>query len=321
MLLLEVFFIAFAMMLVALVAFVYLAPEAATKLALSAERSRSGLVRREMELSNGLRYAYLEGGQGEALVLLHGFGGNKDNFVRVARLLVKRYRVIIPDIIGFGESSRPSDVDYSPPAQVERLKIFAQELGITEMHLGGNSMGAQIAMIYASLYPAAVKSLWLLSPAGVWSAPHSDVIRIFKTTGENQLIAKNVEQFKHVMTLGMEKIPWIPKPMLNVLARERIENAEFEDRIALQIVDYSVEDQIVGMQTPTLVVFGDKDRVISIQTADVLKKLLENATVKILRGIGHVPMFETPQQCADDYFSFRETLQSLTARKTSNKAN
>lgn len=321
MLLLEVVSIAVAVIFVALVAFVYLAPEAATKLALGAERGRSGLVRRELETSNGLRYVYLEGGQGEALMLLHGFGGNKDNFARVARLLVKRYRVIIPDIVGFGESSRPFDADYSPPEQVERLKIFAQELGITEMHLGGNSMGAQIAMVYASLYPTAVKSLWLLSPAGVWSAPQSDAIRIFTETGNNQLIAKNVEQFKQIMALGMEKVPWIPKPMLNVLARERIENAELEDRIAHQTVDYSVEKQIDGMQTPTLVVFGDKDRVIPIQTADVLKKLLLNATVRILRGIGHVPMFEGPQQCADDYFSFRETLQSLDAIKKSNKAN
>ena len=310
MLLLDGVFISVAAIFLALIAFVYLSPTTATNLALSAERSRSGLVRREIELPSGLRYAYLEGGQGEVLMLLHGFGGNKDNFTRVSRFLVKHHHVIIPDIVGFGESSRPTEADYSPPAQVERLRTLAQALGIHELHLGGNSMGAQIAMVYASLYPAEVKSLWLLSPGGVWSVP-SDIIMDFKVTGNNRLIARNVAQFQQIMALGMQKVPWIPRPMLKVLAQERIRNAALEDRIAHQIIDYSVERQIDGMKTPTLIVFGDKDRVIPIQTADVLKQLLPNASVRMLRDVGHVPMFESPQQSANDYLSFRTAMSSM----------
>ena len=64
---------------------------------LAAQRRRSGLTRKEITISGGLRYAYLEGGQGEPLLMLHGFGANKDNFTPIARYLVPHYRVIIPD--------------------------------------------------------------------------------------------------------------------------------------------------------------------------------------------------------------------------------
>ena len=150
-----------------LISAVYLAPEAATRFFIDMERSRSGLVKKEIDLPGGLHYVYLEGGHGEPLLLLHGFGANKDNFVRVARFLTPHYRVIIPDHIGFGESAHPQLADYAPPAQAERLHAFAQALGIKRLHLGGNSMGGQIALTYAAAYRQEVASLWVLDPAGV----------------------------------------------------------------------------------------------------------------------------------------------------------
>lgn len=304
MLWLNALLVASTVIFITLIALVYLAPGIATNLALDAERGRSGLARRYIELPNGLRYAYLEGGQGEVLMLLHGFGGNKDNFTRVARLLVRHYRVIVPDIVGFGESSRPADADYAPAAQAESLRAFAHALGIQELHLGGNSMGAQIAMNFARQHHTEVMSLWLLSPGAIWSTP-GELFAEFKATGNNRLIARNVEQFQQLMALGTEKAPWIPKPMLKVLAQERIQNAALEDRILHQFVDGSAEWQIAGIKTPTLIVFGDRDRVFPAQTTDVFKKLLPQASIIVLRGIGHVPMFESPAQCAKDYLAFR----------------
>lgn len=291
-----------------LIAFVYLAPARAVKVALNATRKQSGLIRKEIALPNGLHYAYLEGGQGEPLMLLHGFGGNKDTFTRVSRFLVKRYRVIIPDIIGFGESAHPSQADYSTPAQVERLRELSQALNLKNLHLGGNSMGGQIALLYAALYPTEVNSLWLLSPAVARSSFKSDVLKVITESGRNSLIARNVKEFQEVMALGMSKPPFIPKPMLEVLAQERIQNAALEERIFQKIIDHSVEDQIRGMETPTLIVFGNQDRIISIETADVLSKLLPNSKVVVVQNAGHVPMFEQPRQCANDYVSFRESM-------------
>ena len=67
-------------LVIAVVGFVYLAPETATRWAIEAQRSGAGLVRKEITLPDGLHYAYLEGGQGEPLMLVHGFGANKDTF-------------------------------------------------------------------------------------------------------------------------------------------------------------------------------------------------------------------------------------------------
>ena len=84
------------------------------------ERSRAGLVRKEITLADGTHIAYLEGGSGAPLVLVHGFGADKDNFTRIARYLVPHYRVIVPDLVGFGESSHRADVDYHYAAQAQR---------------------------------------------------------------------------------------------------------------------------------------------------------------------------------------------------------
>ncbi len=291
-----------------LIAFAYLAPTRAVAAALNATRKQSGLVRKEIVLPNGLHYAYLEGGQGEPLMLLHGFGGNKDTFTRVSRFLVKRYRMIIPDIIGFGESERLPRADYSPPAQVERLRALLQALNLKNLHLGGNSMGGQIALLYAALYPTEVNSLWLLSPAVARSSFKGEVLKAIAESDHNPLIARNVKEFEEVMALGMSKPPFIPKPMLKVLAQERIQNAVLEEHIFQNIMDYSVEDQISGMETLTLIVFGNQDRVISIETANVLSKRLLNSKLVFVQNAGHVPMFEQPRQCANDYLSFRESI-------------
>lgn len=292
----------------ALLTFIYLAPGRAVTLALNATRKQSGLRRKEITLPNGLCYVYLEGGQGEPLMLLHGFGGNKDTFTRVSRFLVKRYRVIIPDIIGFGESAHPSPADYSPSAQVVRLRLFSQALNLDNLHLGGNSMGGQIALLYAALFPAEVKSLWLLSPAGLWTAPESDVLKAIAETGHNPLIARNEKEFAAVMALGMSKPPFIPQPMLKVLARERIQNAALEGHIFQEIMRHSVEDQVRGLETPTLIVFGKQDRVIPLETANLLAQLLPASRVAFVPNAGHVAMFEKPRQCANDYLSFRELI-------------
>jgi len=126
--------------------FVTQAPERAVRAALAYERGLAGLARREAILPDGLRIVYLEGGRGAPLVLLHGFGANKDNFTRVARYLTPHYRLIVPDLVGFGESSHPPKADYAPRAQAERLRTFLRGLGVAKLHLGGNSMGGHIAL-------------------------------------------------------------------------------------------------------------------------------------------------------------------------------
>lgn len=290
------------------VGFVYLAPESAARFFLSIERQRAGLERKEIDLPDGTHYVYLEGGTGEPLMLLHGFGANKDSFARVSRYLTGRYRVIVPDHIGFGESSHPQDADYSPTAQAERLHLLAKTLGVSSFHLGGSSMGGQIALTYAALYTGEVQSLWLLDPAGVWTAPASELRKTVEGTGQNPLLIRTEEDFAQLLPWVMTERPFIPRPILNVMARERIRNVDLERRIFTQIFNDSIEERVRGLTTRSLIVWGDQDRLISVETADILHKLLPNSRVLIMPNIGHVPTIERPKQSADDYLRFRAEL-------------
>jgi pimeloyl-ACP methyl ester carboxylesterase len=271
-------------------------------------------VRKEIDLPDGLHFVYLEGGQGEPLMLLHGFGGNKDSFTRVARFLTPHFRVIVPDHIGFGESDHPQDADYSPTAQAGRLHALAQALGIKSLNVGGNSMGGQIALTYAALYPDEVRSLWLLAPAGVWSAPESEVRKIILETGQNPLLVRNEDEFRQIFGMVMNEPPFVPTPILNVLAKERIRNFALEERIFKQLVAESVEERISGLKTPSLIVWGDGDRLINVATADILHRLLSNSQVVIMPNVGHVPMIERPRQSAEDYLRFRALLSDASGR-------
>jgi pimeloyl-ACP methyl ester carboxylesterase len=290
------------------VGFLYLAPEKATKLAIDLERKRSGLERKEINIPGGLHYVYLEGGKGEPLMLLHGFGANKDNFTRVSRFLTPHYKVIIPDHIGFGESDHPQNVDYRPSTQAARIRMLAQVLGITKVHLGGSSMGGHISMMYAALYPDEVKSIWLIDPGGIWSAPPGELRDIIVKTGKNPLIAKSEGEFAGIFAFVMADPPFIPRPILNVMAQERISNYELEKRIFKDLIAESAEEYVTNLKTPTLIVFGDKDRAINPITADILHKLMPNSKVIIMRGLGHLPMIEQPRQSACDYLNFRDVL-------------
>ena len=299
---------ALAVVIIAPIAFVHLAPAKMLRLVVDFERQRSGLARKQIDLSDGLRYVYLEGGRGEPLMLLHGFGADKENFTRVARFLTQRYRVIVPDQLGFGESSHPQGADYSPIAQAQRARALVQALGIQNLHLGGSSMGGQIALTYAASYPTEVKSLWLLDPAGVWSAPESELRKIIRETGQNPLMARTEDEFARTFALAMNDPPFIPRPFLDVMAQARMRNFALENLIFRQLAGDSVEARVTGLAIPALIVWGDRDRVLNPASAEVLHRLLPRSQVVIMPGVGHLPMVERPRQTAEDYLRFRASL-------------
>lgn len=296
--------------LLAATAFVVLAPEAALRGFITLERQRAGLVRKQIELPGGVQMVYLEGGQGEPLMLLHGFGADKDNFTRVARFLTPHFHVVVPDQLGFGESAHPAEADYAPAAQAARARALAQALGLAGLHLGGSSMGGQIALTYAAQHPAEVKSLWLLDTAGVQSAPASELRKILEAGGPNPLMARTEDEFAQVFGFAMQDPPFIPRPLLNVMARERIRHFALEQRIFSQIAADSVEARITGLAVPALIVWGGQDRALHVGSAQVLQALMPRSQVIIMPAVGHLPMIERPRQSADDYLRFRASLPS-----------
>lgn len=283
----------------------YLAPERFTHAAMDLERAASGLARKQVLLDDGTEYVYLEGGTGTPLLLLHGFGADKDNFTRVARYLTPHYRVIVPDHVGFGESSHPAQADYSPAAQAARLQALMRKLAVTELHIGGSSMGGHIAITYAALYPAEVKSLWLLDSGGVWSASGNDLAQRVRDSGQNPLMARTEDDFARLFDFVMSDPPFVPRPMLNVKAQERIRNFDLEQVIFAQISADSVEERAASVVVPTLIVWGREDRALHYSAGEALNRIIANSQLIIMDGVGHLPMLERPRQSAEDYLKFR----------------
>lgn len=285
---------------------VFFVPAKTAEFLVDVKRCLGDLEEKEIVLKNGFKYVYLESGNtdAETLVLLHGFGADKDNFTESAPYL-KDFHLIIPDHIGFGESSKPEAADYSPAAQAERLHTLFSELNLDRaFHLGGSSMGGHIAMTYAALYPADVKSLWLLDPGGVWSAPESEMMKIIAETGVNPLTAKTESEFRDVFSIVMSEPPFVPGFVLDQMAKKRIANFDLEQNIFDQIRQDNVEERVVGMETPTLLVWGLEDRVLHHGATDVLEKLMKNITTVKMEGIGHLPQLEAPKETAEDLKDF-----------------
>ena len=116
------------------------------------QRREAGFSRREILTVSGT-VPYLDGGTGRVVVLLHGYQDQKDTWIEVASQLTDRFRVLIPDLHGFGENHTATNGDYRPAAQAGRVHDFLLALGVGPVHLGGVSMGGEIAGAYAAVYP------------------------------------------------------------------------------------------------------------------------------------------------------------------------
>ena len=276
------------------------------------ERNKSDLAVKALTLSSGDKMVYAENGNvaGEPLLLIHGFGGNKDNFTRIARQL-ESYHLIIPDLLGFGESSKPMTADYRADAQATRLHELLQAKGLTSnIHVGGNSMGGAISVAYAAKYPKEVKSLWLIDSAGFWSAGVPKSLE-GATLENNPLLINKTEDFYNMYDFVMSKPPYIPKSVKAVFAQERIANKALESKILAQIVEDNVEERakvIAEYNIPTLVVWGEEDKVIKPETVTLIKEIIPQSEVIMMPEIGHAPMIEAVKQTANDYKAFRAQL-------------
>ena len=298
------------LLLLGVVATYFIAPESLARLAVNAERSGAGLSRHETGVA-GFHIVYLDGGQGEPLLLLHGFGADKDNFTRVAKVLTPHYRVIAPDLPGFGESSAPVDGSYSITEQVERVHALVQALGLKSIHIGGSSMGGEIAALYAAKYPAETGSAWLLAPGGVATAPASELAERIAKGGSNPLIAGNADEFAAVFQFVMSDPPFVPRRILDVMGRTAIAHHDLNTRIFTQIRSApGLEEQVKGLAVPVHIVWGDRDRALHVGGAKILQGLMPNCTVLILPGVGHLPMLERPREVGEDYLAFRQSLAS-----------
>ena len=304
---LKIFLTIFLITLLVIVAFYYIFPGVSFKFLLKAERSIAGLKQNNVTIE-GFNIQYLEGGQGDVILFLHGFGANKDNWTRFSKYLTPHFRVIAPDLAGFGESTRDAAASYTISVQADRIHAFANSLGFKAFHLGGNSMGGNIAGVYAARYPKNVISLCLIAPGGVVSAEPSEMYQRLNAGKPNPLVVEKPEEYDALLDFVFTKRPFIPGAIKNYLTEEAIRNGPLNNVIFQHIQAFkktsSLETLLNGFTVPTLIIWGKQDWVLHFSGAKILGSVMPNAQVEVIENMGHLPMIERPKEMAEIYLRF-----------------
>ncbi|MFL1456418.1 alpha/beta fold hydrolase [Marinobacter sp. GN3S48] len=275
------------------------------------ERSSAGLEPDRVAVGE-MDIAYLrnkESANGDSVVLIHGFGANKDNWTRLAAKLTDDFNVYAIDLPGHGDSSKDLDLGYRFEDQVQHVSRILETLDIDQAHMMGNSMGGAITALYAATFPEQVRSAVLFDPAGIFEYD-SELVDLV-TEGDNPLIPRKPGDFDRLMDFALEKKPFAPWPILDVMEEKAIANREVNEVIFAAIRDTGYEpdfrNAITQIRAPVLVVWGKEDRVINYRNADVFVERIPNARKVLLEGVGHAPMIEVPEESAR---LFREFIQS-----------
>lgn len=309
----------FVLLVLAAGAIVYLSPAAQLTAYQSIEQWRAGLHQRSVRV-NDLAVSYYEGGpQGAQTVLLvHGFGADKSTWLWFARELTEYYHVIALDLPGFGASDRPHG-SYDIGTQTERLAAFVDALAIRRLNLVGHSMGGHIAALYAARYPQQVASLTLIANAGISAPQRSAFFQQLQEHGDNPLLVESAPQFDQLLDWLFVAPPQLPERIHQYLAQRAIDDSAHQREVFnhLQQRYLPLEPELPRISAPTLLLWGDQDRILDVSSIEVMKPLLADVSVEIIKGCGHAPMLERPQETAAHYRQFIDELRQRKAKDAS----
>lgn len=243
---------------------------------------------------------YYEGGDGPTMVLLHGYASDRSVWLDSAKQLTRNFHVIIPDLPGWGDSTRHADDHYGIPAQASRLGDFLHKLGLTRPILVGHSMGGAIAGVYAANHPTRVGALALIDSFGL-SFDKNDFARA-ALAGENPLLFDDRDGYHKAAQLLFDDPPDLPGRFVDVLVTRSTRNHDFRQRVfntlrqpdQFKILDSRLDD----LTMPVMGVWCRDDRVIDLSALDTLRNGLSNAAqinTSTINHCGHVPELERPE--------------------------
>ncbi len=234
------------------------------------------------------------------LVLVHGFGASKENWSYLAAILRRDYRVLALDLPGFGSSSFRTECDYRVDTQAERVAQWLTQLGVGKAFIAGSSMGGAIAGLVAARYPAMIDGLCLMNAAGA-PATRMSMLEAGVLAGKNYLVADTAMQAQRVFQLCFHS----RKRMLGVLfgllmgkdmaQRSPVNHAIFADLVGSL---GTANEALPSIAAPTLVLWGDSDRVLDSSCVDAFLAAIPQARAMVFPETGHLPMVERPQDTA-----------------------
>jgi abhydrolase domain-containing protein 6 len=300
--------IALAIPVVALLLLYFFSPRSLLMWLRGLQRSKGGLVQKAVQVGD-MTWPYLEGGgpSGKPLVLVHGFGGDKDNWSFYAPYLKAHYRLIFPDLPGFGENDRSMEPDHSIGAQAARLCDFLTALGIDKCHLGGNSMGGAIALRFALDFPERLHTLTLFNNAGVIGTEESELQQLVEQ-GESPLVVRTMADIDRLLAFVVYKPRWVPSQFKRVIFGEMKRHEALLDKIFAQLVDEfltkPLNDRLDEIRLPTQIIWGQHDKLLDVTCAVVQHQGIPHSELVIFEDVGHVPMIERPAATARHHLAF-----------------
>ena len=260
--------------------------------------------------------------QAPALILLHGSNADLHTWEPWVQALKAKYRVIRFDQVGHGLTGPDPKDDYSRANYVAHVGAVADKLGLKQFILGGNSMGGKHALAYAIAHPERVTGLVLVDGSGgpmlKLDKKKDDEdsgnigFKIAQTPGINllveqitprSLIAQSLEQSVSVKSVASEAAVDRYWEMLRYPGNRRATLKRFS-----QPYDPLGEAEIAAVATPTLILWGEEDRLIPVEAGQWLAKTLPNNRLVVYPGIGHLPQEEAVAATLGDLLPWLDRL-------------
>jgi pimeloyl-ACP methyl ester carboxylesterase len=242
----------------------------------------------------------LSGGTGEPLLFLHGASGGS-KWMPFMQELSKTYRVIAPEHPGFGTSDDPEwleDIsDY-----VIFYADFIDQLGYDKVHLAGLSLGGWLAAEFAVLYRERLHSLTLVDAAGIY-VPGVETGDMFIWNKETA--ARNLFYNQELAQQIINHEPSSEEMEILVKNKETTAKLVWNPRW----FNPKLEGRLYRINVPSLIVWGDHDRLLPVEYAHAYQRLIPHAKLEVIEQCGHLPVVEKPQEFVHGVLTFLQDLK------------
>src|SRR5580698_7007465 len=260
--------------------------------------------KKTIALPNGETLAYIDRGDpsGPAVVLIHGYTDSARDWVPMLPYVSKHYRLILVDIRGHGQSSKP-ECCYTRLDFAYDIKLLLDALGVRTADIVGHSLGSIIAQTFAEYWPERTAHVVLISSTGGAPPDRPKKPPQFDFAAEIRKLKDPIEADSPFM------IAWWDSPTPvdpDFIRRERQDAAAIPLRVWLAVLDQSLSGEMYGdlqntlprLKAPTLLIWGSKDPIMEEPVRKSLRSALPAARVKIFEGLGHNPFWENPPAVA-----------------------
>jgi len=246
--------------------------------------------------AGGIQTSYLEAGAGEPVVMLHGSGPGVSamaNWQHNIGALSQRFRVLAPDIVGFGATKRPDDVVYSLRTWTDHIWAFLDAHGIEKTAIVGNSLGGRIALQMATDRPDRITKMVLMGAPGVGMTLTEGLaaLRTYEPSHDamRDLLRNYFAVDPAMITDELVAIRY--EASIADGAYEAYRAMFFDPRHAGSQLGIT-ETEVRAIATPTLLVHGREDKVVPMQVSVTMLGLLPNADLHVFAACGHWTQIE-----------------------------